>query len=378
MYRRWYSGIQLLRGIAVFLVFLFHWNESIFPGGYLGVDIFFVISGFVVINAVIDSYASKSFNFKTFFLKRFDRIQPSALACIITCFFISIIFLIPYGVTTNFFTGIASAFGVANWYLLRISQEYFASTTVDSNLFLQFWSLSIEEQYYFFFALLISALQLASCRVGAMLTSLIFFSSISLVGFIFSNHNFAEPLLYFNTFWRFWEISLGACAYLLGDYFFKLKNKNVLSCIPLPLCQNSFNVSPTLTKCLGSTLLIAFLLLSFFAHMDKLTVLSCVLVIFLLLIGLRMNSLNFDNKNIKSTGDQLLHSHLGFIFRQLGDVSYSIYLWHWTIIYFISRYWSDYNNGLLGFIVCTFVIAAISFCAHYAFEKSFNFFGSRS
>ena len=150
--------IQFLRGIAVTAVILFHNNESIFPNGYLGVDIFFVVSGFVVTPKIIEIFlnsqnqknsASRAkINMRQFFLKRFMRLVP-ALSVTLTFFSSAMILIGPISEHTRTLQQAIATFlidgNVGAW---RYSGEYFSS---GSNAFVHTWSLSVEEQFYILF-----------------------------------------------------------------------------------------------------------------------------------------------------------------------------------------------------------------------------------
>ena len=140
--------IQGLRGVAVLLVVIYHTKLAL-PGGYLGVDIFFVISGFVITQMLLrELESSNTINLKAFFSRRIKRILPAL--CVVTCFtlFLSLIILSPFGdqqkainasrATTMFF---------ANFHFLLLDTY----TELTTNPFRQMWSLSIEEQFYLIF-----------------------------------------------------------------------------------------------------------------------------------------------------------------------------------------------------------------------------------
>ena len=145
--------IDGLRAFAVVAVIINHFNKEILPGGYLGVDIFFVISGFVITSSL---YKRPSKNFKDFITGFYERRLKRLLPALI--FFI----LITGGVLCLFTpnpilslrTGLLSLFGISNLYLLRQSTDYFAQSTL-FNTFTHTWSLAVEEQFYMVFPFLI-------------------------------------------------------------------------------------------------------------------------------------------------------------------------------------------------------------------------------
>ena len=133
--------IQGLRGVAVLLVIVYHTKLAL-PGGYLGVDVFFVISGFVITQMLLRELdVSKTINLKAFFGRRIKRILPAL--CAVTCFtlLISVIVLSPFGDQQKAISASrATTLFYANFHFL-LTDTY---TELTSNPFRQMWSLSVE------------------------------------------------------------------------------------------------------------------------------------------------------------------------------------------------------------------------------------------
>ena len=150
---RYRPEIDGLRAFAVIAVIINHFNKEILPNGYLGVDIFFVISGFVITSSL---YQRPSINFKDFisgfYERRIKRLVP-ALSVFVLIMSIAICLFIPIP-TLSLRTGLTSLFGLSNIYLLKQSTDYFAQST-ELNVFTHTWSLGVEEQFYFLFPFLI-------------------------------------------------------------------------------------------------------------------------------------------------------------------------------------------------------------------------------
>ena len=83
--KKYYPHVDGIRFFAVLLVILFHFNKELFPYGYLGVDIFFVISGFVITKLIYNELEQKKFNLINFYIRRFKRIMPALIFMILTC-----------------------------------------------------------------------------------------------------------------------------------------------------------------------------------------------------------------------------------------------------------------------------------------------------
>ena len=150
---RYRPEIDGLRAFAVITVIINHFNKDILPGGYLGVDIFFVISGFVITSSL---YQRPSKNFKDFisgfYERRIKRLVP-ALSVFVLITSIAICLFNP-ATELSLKTGLTSLFGLSNLYLLKQSTDYFAQST-ELNVFTHTWSLGVEEQFYILFPFLI-------------------------------------------------------------------------------------------------------------------------------------------------------------------------------------------------------------------------------
>ena len=142
-YRREIDG---LRAFAVIAVIINHFNNKLLPSGYLGVDIFFVISGFVITSSLANRESNGFWDFIcSFYARRLKRLVPALAFFVIICS-ILICLVNPYP-GFSLFTGLTSLFGVSNIYLLRESTDYFAEST-QLNIFTHTWSLGVEEQFY--------------------------------------------------------------------------------------------------------------------------------------------------------------------------------------------------------------------------------------
>src|SRR3954451_11127235 len=153
-----------LRAVAVYLVVLFHAGALRFAGGFIGVDVFFVLSGFLVTQLLLRDLAHGSIRFGRFYARRFRRLLPAAFVALI--------------VTAVVFTAIARAgevvdavgsfkaafLYVANWYFIHHSTGYFGAD-ISENPVLQFWSLAIEEQFYLLWPLTLGGLFLVTRRI---------------------------------------------------------------------------------------------------------------------------------------------------------------------------------------------------------------------
>ncbi|MBO8244245.1 acyltransferase [Prochlorococcus marinus XMU1411] len=305
LYRKEIDG---LRGVAVIAVIINHFNSKFLSSGYLGVDIFFVISGFVITSS-IDRNSYKNFlDFLiSFYEKRVKRILPTLiLFVVLTSLFIC--FIIP-GPDYYLILGRRSLLGISNILLYKNSTDYFAAAA-DLNPFLHTWSLSVEEQFYFLFPFLIWFTGFAKKNKNGLKNFylvLTLLTSISLISFLsFYEKNFSAT--YFLMPFRFWEIGIGSLSYLL----LKSDPENKLSLA----FKKFFN-----EKISNFLFLIIILLLFVPNNFGKF---SSILIVFstaILIFSIKKSSISYK---ILTNGKLL----------KIGLLSYSLYLWHWGIIVF--------------------------------------------
>lgn len=139
--------IDGLRAIAVLSVVLYHAGISWLPGGYVGVDVFFVISGYLIINQIVVGLRNGRFSFSEFWSRRALRILPSYLLVIVACTIIAPFVLVMPGEYENFASEVAySALMVVNH--LFLSQQGYFDQAADTKILLHLWSLAVEEQFY--------------------------------------------------------------------------------------------------------------------------------------------------------------------------------------------------------------------------------------
>ncbi len=162
-YRSYLDG---LRSVAVYLVVAFHAELGIFHGGFIGVDIFFVLSGFLVTRILLRELTRNTrVDLPHFYARRFRRILPAAAAALVITGLAYAAIATP-AQALDVVAGFRAAFlYVANWHFIAQSTDYFAPA-VDASPVLHFWSLAVEEQFYFVWPLLLTALYVLAQRAG--------------------------------------------------------------------------------------------------------------------------------------------------------------------------------------------------------------------
>ena len=216
------SDIQILRALAVIAVILFHIDKSIFKYGYIGVDIFFVISGFVISNLIYSKLSKNEFRLKEFIFMRFKRIIPALVSYLLFVQIVLFFNVDHQNVIQNTKTSLYSILLLAN---VHISQymEYF---TVDSskNLVINLWSLSVEEQFYIIFPLIAVLFRKIRISLQSIIYSIIIFISIfSINELFFENFSFLQKIflnyqnfIFYSPITRVWEFILGVLAMFLN------------------------------------------------------------------------------------------------------------------------------------------------------------------
>jgi peptidoglycan/LPS O-acetylase OafA/YrhL len=189
--------IDGLRGIAIFLVILYHFFPQLFRGGFVGVDVFFVISGYVIHRHLT---TLDRFDFREFYTRRAIRIFPSLLIIVLVVTILSQFFLLDYPKRLLMNSVMASSVFLTNFYFFSTS-NYFDLDSLAKPL-LPLWSLAVEEQFYLLWPLLFWGLKR---KFKSWLVLLIFISFVSALylGSISQSYNF------YSLQTRFWEIAVG-------------------------------------------------------------------------------------------------------------------------------------------------------------------------
>ena len=215
-------SIDGLRAIAVSSVVLYHAYRYLIPSGLIGVDIFFVISGFVVSASVLSrTFSSPNHLFSFFFARRILRIVPALLVCVLLTTAATIAFIpIAYLSDTNLNTALASLFGMSNFVLYGATDNYFAPRA-ELNPFTHTWSLAVEEQFYLLFPLITATLLFACPRWWSHRTAILLWSTGTAASVIVATiQSRSDPVAAFYLMpARFWELGLGVVTYLFLPRF---------------------------------------------------------------------------------------------------------------------------------------------------------------
>ena len=191
------NDIQFYRGIAVTSVLLYHFDSNIFNYGYLGVDIFFLISGFVISNLVFSKLDENQFSIKDFYFQRFRRIFPSLISFILFVQILIYFFLDHEFIIQTTKGNIYSIFFLSNVYFSQIL-DYF-NISASRNFIINLWSLSVEEQFYIIFPIV--ALVVSKFSIKKKISIFLLFTLISLA--FYWNQIYAEISIFKKLFFTF-------------------------------------------------------------------------------------------------------------------------------------------------------------------------------
>lgn len=199
-----------LRAIAAMLVLLFHAGVPFLSGGYLGVDVFFVLSGFLITSILIIEFRSTGrIRFSSFYARRARRLLPAALLVLLVTAFVYRSVAPPVALLENEGGFVAAAVYLSNWLFMAQSQDYFAEVAYPSPV-LHYWSLSVEEQFYVLWpALLIGILFAIRKRPRLLLPSMVVVAAIGVAVSAWLTASAPESA-YFNTIARAYQLLLGA------------------------------------------------------------------------------------------------------------------------------------------------------------------------
>jgi peptidoglycan/LPS O-acetylase OafA/YrhL len=310
--------IDGLRAIAVLAVIAFHASARIVPGGFIGVDVFFVISGFLISSLIIRGMESGTFSFAGFYLRRIKRILPAYIVVALATLVISSFLLIPNDYIF-YTTSLAASWGfAANVFFSMLSWGYFGQRTEEFPL-LHTWSLSVEEQFYFAFPILLLFLfrYFRKHVVAALCVLAVVFLAISQL-------KTGQVKSYFLLTSRAHELLIGALTFYLARRH-----------PPASRAMASVLAIAGMALMLGSL----FLINSGTPFPGINSLYPCIGTAMLIYAGCADNALS-----------PLLKSR-PMVF--IGLISYSLYLWHWPIFSFLR-----YRRIEIDFTVGTLAVAA--------------------
>lgn len=353
---KYLDHIDSLRALAVLLVLLFHLDITLFKGGFLGVDVFFVISGFLITRNITHEYrTTHAFNFSRFYYRRVKRLLPSYFLTSIFVFILGFLLLSPsdfIGLTDSIFAG---SIAMSNFYFLGES-GYF-DTAAKLKPLLHTWSLSVEEQYYFIWPLTLFLFLRVFRKIKTYILILIL-SIIAIVATFYINANGVSDrvLEFFSTHPESTTDLQSLLFYLLPFRSFEFLMGALLVFIP------EIHLKSEKIKALIISTGFLLIILPGMLFDDKLTYLSILniipcLGISMLIIAPQTKYFNWFFYN------QLL--------RNIGDASYTIYLFHWPIVVYYKHLYDRPLTFVSGLVLFSLSIG-ISLIVYKYYETPFR------
>jgi len=350
-----------LRALAITLVVFNHLNLPGFSGGFVGVDVFFVISGYLITCVIAEDYLSnydkdkskRYLNVYAFYFKRMRRILPVALIVLL----VSLVYIYFNYSRTRFVqeTNNAgwSAFFLSNFQLITNSTNYFASDLENKSAFQHFWSLAIEEQFYLLYPIVFTlVIRLHGLRSGKVRLYWyrrlgLFLIVVWVLSFTFNliTTNSSAITAYFSTWSRIWEIATGCILALL-----KFTKTPPLSARKVKQLAY-FGFGAILYSCI--------FLSSNSAYPGSLALIP--------VIGTCM--LIYVSNSVFSNNILLMRLFSASAIRYVGKISYSLYLIHWPLLIFL-----DYKNprlldGFFGKILYCAILVILAVLSYAFIEK---------
>lgn len=342
-----------LRALSIIFVVIYHYNNAWLKGGFLGVDIFFVISGFIITQLLYTEYQhNKKISFSSFYVRRFHRILPAMIILIATILAFSYV-KNSASVEQTLKDAPASLLFFLNWKYIFTNNSYFA-TTETPPLLEHLWSLSIEFQFYILWPFIFSWLIKRNPKVTIYFAGVFALSSYLYMGLSYQSD--LTDKTYFDTFCRAGAFFMGAATNLIFNEYSSVvhfKLKTALSRLFYPALAGIIFLSYTLDE--QSLALFQY---GFFVNA---LLVSILLISSLVILAERGRSTILDNG----------------LLRKIGVISYSLYLWHWPIICSTNQlnefeFIKTNNPQYIHFALVLFLTFSAAITSYYLIEKPFR------
>ncbi|MCE5733993.1 acetyltransferase [Staphylococcus pseudintermedius] len=312
---RYMPGLDGVRAVAVIAIIIYHLNPQWLSGGFLGVDTFFVISGYLITSLLLTEYHNTGkIELMSFWLRRVKRLIPAVLFLVMGVIVLSLIFM-PTEIQKVRADSIAAIFYVSNWWYIMQNVDYFEQFAVQPLKHL--WSLAIEEQFYLVFPIVLLSLlsfirRLKSIRIIFLI--LLVISMIAMMVLYVPNENVAR--VYFGTDTRIQTLLMGVLLALVWPPF-QLKAK----------VNRQMRTMIDTAGVVG--LAILFICFKFVSETNSILYYGGFFLISTVTLLVIASSVHPSGYFAKFLGNK--------VFTFIGSRSYSLYLWHYPIIVLIHH-----------------------------------------
>ena len=338
---RYRADIDSLRCIAVLGVILFHLDAEYLAGGFTGVDIFFVISGYLITGVVYSEIGNSSFSFTEFYRRRIKRIIPPMLLMIFITLIAGQFILLPDDFSELSQVSVYALFSLVNIYYAYFFDASYFSPGAEYQPFLHLWSLGIEEQFYFLWP----ALLFIFCRVSRPMVSMSFLLLVMLLSFVY-----AESQLDSNLELSYYLLPSRAGELLAGSSLvFISRHSSVIKFLSHQIVSTIF---------LLSGLILVIYSYIFISENDGFPGFRAIPPVlgagFIILSGISVYT--------------FLHRIMSMrLVVYIGLISYPLYLWHWPILAYARYMYGDLS--LLLQISCVLLTLMFSIFSYHILEK---------
>lgn len=333
-----FKSLQGLRAVAVVTVIAFHYGLPI-HGGFLGVDLFFLISGFIIPWTLLrERDAHGRINLKSFYQRRIHRLFPASILTVAITLITAWLISTPEISLMSAKSSLAGLLISANYFIASLGNNYF-SPAAELNPLLHYWSLSVEEQVYLFVAILIGVLQLRKLRSAPShwieKSLLLLATSTSLLLWLLPRSESTDGsifLNYYSTIVRLWEFTLGFLLLLLFRKYGprKVSFKGYADVVVVAIC--------------------GLMLLTTFGNTNQTNLRT---LIFLIAAGYFIYPSNDHGWSQRFLASRMM--------QYLGDRSYSLYLIHWPVFVYLKSLGFVGKRLVLVAFVATMILSAINY-----------------
>lgn len=347
---RYMPGLDGVRAVAVIAIIIYHLNPQWLSGGFLGVDTFFVISGYLITSLLLTEYHNTGkIKLMSFWLRRVKRLIPAVLFLVMGVIVLSLIFM-PTEIQKVRADSIAAIFYVSNWWYIMQNVDYFEQFAVQPLKHL--WSLAIEEQFYLVFPIVLLSLlsfirRLKSIRIIFLI--LLVISMIAMMVLYVPNENVAR--VYFGTDTRIQTLLMGVLLALVWPPF-QLKAK----------VNRQMRTMIDTAGVVG--LAILFICFKFVSETNSILYYGGFFLISTVTLLVIASSVHPSGYFAKFLGNK--------VFTFIGSRSYSLYLWHYPIIVLIHHQFVQGQIPPLVYVVEILLMVLMAEFSYKFIEQPFR------